>query len=159
MWVGNIERLCQIMQIRANWHSKIRWLGVIRWPRYWPNSYQKTRNSSQTEFRQTEYRLRPGSHQRANFVYLYKHLICQQMMKNKCEPTLKILSNFLPIAKIPPMFKEAEVLPWRLRNFGKVDALGPPSSWQLSRCATSFASYPAINSNRLYQQHCINETQ
>ena len=24
MWVGNIERLCRIMQIRTNWHSKIR---------------------------------------------------------------------------------------------------------------------------------------
>ena len=41
------------------------------------------------------------------------------MTKNKSEPTLKILSNFLPSAKIPPMFKEAEVLPWRLRNFEK----------------------------------------
>ena len=71
---------------------------------------------------------------------LFKHLICQHMTKNKCEPTLKILSNFLPIVKIPPMFNEAEVLPWRLPNFGKVDALGP----------TNFASYPEIDSNRLY---------
>ena len=43
------------------------------------------------------------------------------MTKNKCDRTLKILSNLLPIAKIPPMFKEAEVLPRRLPNFGKVD--------------------------------------
>ena len=43
------------------------------------------------------------------------------MTKNKCDPKLKILSNFLPISKIPPMFKEAEVLPRRLPNFGKVD--------------------------------------
>ena len=61
----------------------------------------------------------PGLHQ-SEFC-LSKHPICQHMTKNKCDTTLKILSNFLPIAKIPPMFKEAELLPRRLPNFGKVD--------------------------------------
>ena len=41
------------------------------------------------------------------------------MTRNNCDPTLKILTNFLPIAKIPPMFNEAEVLPRQF--FGKVD--------------------------------------
>ena len=63
--------------------------------------------------------IRPGSHW-SEFC-LSKHLICQHIMKNKCDPILKTLPNFLPIAKILPMFKEAEVLPRRLPNFGKVD--------------------------------------
>ena len=43
------------------------------------------------------------------------------MTKNKCDSALKIISNFFPIAKIQPMFKEVEVLPRRLPNFGVVD--------------------------------------
>ena len=41
------------------------------------------------------------------------------MTRNKCDPTLKKISNFWQIAKIPPIFKEAKVLPQRLPNFGK----------------------------------------
>lgn len=41
------------------------------------------------------------------------------MTRNKCNPTLKKISNFLRTAKIPSIFKEAEVLPRRLPNFGK----------------------------------------
>ena len=40
------------------------------------------------------------------------------MTRNKCDPTFKKISNFWRIAKIPPIFKEAEVLPRRLPNFG-----------------------------------------
>ena len=40
------------------------------------------------------------------------------MTRNKCNPTFKKTSNFLQIAKIPPIFKEAEVLSRRLPNFG-----------------------------------------
>ena len=60
--------------------------------------------------------IKPGSH-KGEFC-LFKYSICQYMPKNKCDPTLKKLSNFWQIAKIPPIFKEAEVLPLRLPNFG-----------------------------------------
>ena len=36
--------------------------------------------------------VRPGSHE-SEFC-LSKHLICQHMTKNRCDPTLKILTNF-----------------------------------------------------------------
>ena len=36
-----------------------------------------------------------------------------------CDPTFKKISNFLRSDKIPPIFKEAEVLPRMLPNFGK----------------------------------------
>ena len=41
-------------------------------------------------------------------------------MQNKCDPQFQNLDNFLWIAKISPIYKEAvEVLPRRLPNFGK----------------------------------------
>ena len=37
-------------------------------------------------------------------------------------PQFQKLANFLRIAKISPVFKEAEVLPWRLPNVGKANS-------------------------------------
>ena len=44
--------------------------------------------------------------------------MCQQVAQNRCDPQFQKLANFLRIAKISPIFKEAEVLPRRLPNFG-----------------------------------------
>ena len=47
--------------------------------------------------------------------------MCYQVAKNKCDPQFQKLANFLRIAKISPIFKETEVLPRRLPNFGKAN--------------------------------------
>ena len=43
--------------------------------------------------------------------------MCQQVAQNKCDPQFQKFANFLRIAKILPIFKEAEVLPRKLPNF------------------------------------------
>jgi len=47
--------------------------------------------------------------------------VCQQAAQNNCDPQFQKLAKFLRIAKISPIFKEAEVLPRRLQTFGKTN--------------------------------------